>query len=83
MTPSAQRSKRVIISDYSSTTRFVLVYNDSSKIIEAIQSRCTVLSSGELNSDEILERLKYVLDQENAKYKDDGLQTIIDTCNAI
>ena len=81
MTPSAQGSMRVTISDYSSTTRFVLACNDSSKIIEAIQSRCTVLRFGKLSSDEILERLKYVLNQENAKYKEDGLQAIIDTCN--
>ena len=55
--------------------------NDSSKIIEAIQSRCTVLRFGKLSSEEILERLKFVLDSENAKYKQDGLQAIIDTCN--
>ena len=60
MTPSAQGSMRVTISDYSSTTRFVLACNDSSKIIEAIQSRCTVLRFGKLSSDEILERLKYI-----------------------
>ena len=72
---------RVTISDYSNTTRFVLACNDSSKIIEAIQSRCTVLRFGKLSSEEILERLKFVLDSENAKYKQDGLQAIIDTCN--
>ena len=81
MTPSAQGSMRVTISDYSNTTRFVLACNDSSKIIEAIQSRCTVLRFGKLSSEEILERLKFVLNSENAKYKQDGLQAIIDTCN--
>ena len=81
MTPSAQGSMRVTISDYSNTTRFVLACNDSSKIIEAIQSRCTVLRFGKLSSEEILERLKYVLNCENAKYKEDGLKAIIDTCN--
>ena len=61
MTSSAQGSMRVTISDYSNTTRFVLACNDSSKIIEAIQSRCTVLRFGKLSSEEIKERLKYVL----------------------
>ena len=57
MTSSAQGSMRVTISDYSNTTRFVLACNDSSKIIEAIQSRCTVLRFGKLSSDDIKERI--------------------------
>ena len=81
MTSSAQGSMRVTISDYSNTTRFVLACNDSSKIIEAIQSRCTVLRFGKLSSEEIKERLKYVLYCENAKYTEEGLKAIIDTCN--
>ena len=81
MTSSAQGSMRVTISDYSNTTRFVLACNDSSKIIEAIQSRCTVLRFGKLSSDGIKERIKFVLNNENAKYDEKGLQAIIDTCN--
>ena len=72
MTSSAQGSMRVTISDYSNTTRFVL--NDSSKIIEAIQSRCTVLRFGKLSSER-----KNKLKNENAKYDDNGLK--VDTCN--
>jgi replication factor C subunit 2/4 len=81
MTSSAQGSMRVTISDYSNTTRFVLACNDSSKIIEAIQSRCTVLRFGKLSSDDIKERIKFVLKNENATYDEKGLQAIIDTCN--
>ena len=81
MTSSAQGSMRVTISDYSSTTRFVLACNDSSKIIEAIQSRCTVLRFGKLSSEDIKERIIFVLNNENAKYDEKGLQAIIDTCN--
>ena len=81
MTSSAQGSMRVTISDYSSTTRFVLACNDSSKIIEAIQSRCTVLRFGKLSSEDIKGRLRYVLKNENAKYDEKGLQAIMDTCN--
>ena len=81
MTSSAQGSMRVTISDYSNTTRFILACNDSSKIIEAIQSRCTVLRFGKLSSEDIKERIKFVLNKENATYDDKGLQAIIDTCN--
>ena len=81
MTPSAQASMRVTISDYSSTTRFVLACNDSSKIIEAIQSRCTVLRFGKLSAENIKKRVRDVLENENAKCDAKGLQAIIDTCN--
>ena len=81
MTSSAQGSMRVTISDYSSTTRFVLACNDSTKIIEAIQSRCTVLRFGKLSSEDIRERILFVLNNEKAKYDEKGLQAIIDTCN--
>jgi replication factor C subunit 2/4 len=81
MTSSAQGSMRVTISDYSNTTRFVLACNDSSKIIEAIQSRCTVLRFGKLSSEDIKERIKYVLNTEQAKYDESGLKAIVDTCN--
>ena len=81
MTSSAQGSMRVTISDYSNTTRFVLACNDSSKIIEAIQSRCTVLRFGKLSPDDIKERIKFVLKNEHANYDEKGLQAIIDTCN--
>ena len=81
MTPSAQASMRVTISDYSNTTRFVLACNDSSKIIEAIQSRCTVLRFGKLSAENIKKRVKDVLENENAKCDAKGLQAIIDTCN--
>ncbi len=33
----------MIISDFADTTRFVLSCNDSSKLIDAIQSRCAIL----------------------------------------
>ena len=81
MTSSAQGSMRVTISDYSNTTRFVLACNDSSKIIEAIQSRCTVLRFGKLSPDDIKERIIFVLKNEHANYDEKGLQAIIDTCN--
>ena len=40
-----------------------------------------MLRFGKLSSEEILERLKYVLDCEKAKYTEGGLQAILDTCN--
>ena len=81
MTSSAQGSMRVTISDYSNTTRFVLACNDSSKIIEAIQSRCIVLRFGKLSEEDIRKRINAVLSLEGADFDEGGLKAIVDTCN--
>ena len=39
MTDSAQQALRMVMTEYTDTTRFALACNDSSKIIEPIQSR--------------------------------------------
>ncbi len=57
MTNTAQQALRVIISDHSGETRFVLACNDSTKIIEPIQSRLSIVRFKKLSDDEIVERL--------------------------
>ena len=61
MTQSAQQALRVIMSDFSNTTRFALACNDSTKIIEPIQSRCTILRYGKIKPDEMEERINAVI----------------------
>lgn len=45
---------------YSSTTRFALACNQSTKIIEPIQSRCAVVRYSKLGDVDILKRLLWV-----------------------
>jgi replication factor C subunit 2/4 len=45
MTEAAQQALRRTIELYATSTRFALACNNSDKIIEPIQSRCTVLRS--------------------------------------
>ena len=55
LTNSAQQALRMIISDFSNTTRFVFCCNDSTKIIEALQSRCSILRFSKLNTTDVSE----------------------------
>ena len=64
-----------------STTRFALACNTSSKIIEPIQSRCAIVRFNKLSEEEILERLKHVIDEEKIAYNNDGLQAILFTAD--
>ena len=49
---------------YSSTTRFALACNLSSKIIEPIQSRCAILRFTKLSDEQVLKRLNQVIQEE-------------------
>lgn len=69
LTEGAQQALRMIISDYADTTRFVLSCNDSTKIIDAIQSRCAILRFTKLTDKQILARLLEIIDKESVRRK--------------
>ncbi|KAL0230070.1 hypothetical protein PCE1_003634 [Barthelona sp. PCE] len=77
MTAAAQQALRRTMELYADTTRFALACNTSSKIIEAIQSRCAILRFTRLENAEVLKRLEEVLTRENAVYDDSGLETLL------
>lgn len=79
MTESAQQALRVIISDSSSTTRFVLACNDSSKIIEAIQSRCNIFRFSRLTNVDIARNLKRIIELEEVESDNDGIKALLET----
>jgi replication factor C subunit 2/4 len=64
MTESAQQALRMVMTEFSNTTRFALACNDSSKLIEPIQSRCAIVRFTKLTDEEVLRRLKFVTDAE-------------------
>ncbi|KAJ3189140.1 Subunit of heteropentameric Replication factor C (RF-C) [Gaertneriomyces sp. JEL0708] len=79
MTPGAQQALRRTMEIYSSTTRFALACNMSSKIIEPIQSRCAILRFTRINDRQVLERLTIICEAEKVKYTPDGLEAVIFT----
>ena len=79
MTESAQQALRMIMTEYSSTTRFAIACNDSSKLIEPIQSRCAIIRFTKLADEEILERLNHVIEEESIKCDESGLEALIFT----
>lgn len=65
---------------YSDTTRFALACNQSSKIIEPIQSRCAILRFTRLTDEEVLERVLKVIQLEGIQaYDESGLEALIFT----
>eukprot|EP01126_Amoeba_proteus_P045340 TRINITY_DN506_c0_g1_i14.p1 TRINITY_DN506_c0_g1~~TRINITY_DN506_c0_g1_i14.p1 ORF type:complete len:139 (-),score=28.17 TRINITY_DN506_c0_g1_i14:432-848(-) len=81
MTSQAQQALRRIMEEYSSTTRFALACNYSTKIIEAIQSRCAILRYTKLSDPEVLMRLKQIAKEENVPYTDDGMEALLFTAS--
>ena len=78
MTKGSQQALRRTMEVYSATTRFALSCNNSSKVIEAIQSRCAVLRYTKLGDREVLERLLAVIEAEgNIPYLKDGLEVLV------
>ncbi|KAJ3239127.1 replication factor C subunit 4 [Chytriomyces hyalinus] len=77
MTPGAQQALRRTMEIYSSTTRFALACNMSSKIIEPIQSRCAILRYSRLSDEQVLKRLLEICKFESVEYVPEGLEAII------
>jgi len=76
LTKDAQHALRRTMENYASTCRFILSCNYSSKIIDPIQSRCTVFRFVLLKKDEIVEIIKSVAKAEKLKIDDNAIEAI-------
>lgn len=81
MTSGAQQALRRTMEIYSSTTRFALACNQSSKIIEPIQSRCAIVRFSKLSDQEILSRLMVVAQREKVAFTPEGLEAVVFTAD--
>eukprot|EP01068_Selenidium_serpulae_P012084 Selendium_serpulae@DN5767_c0_g1_i9.p2 len=79
MTDAAQQALRRLMEVHSGTTRFALACNQSTKIIEPIQSRCAIVRFAKLTDEQILQRVVHVCVKENVVYDEGGMDALIFT----
>jgi len=76
LTPEAQQALRRIMENYSSTCRFILSCNYSSKIIDPIQSRCAIFRFKLLEKKDIEKRLKVIAEGEKLTINEETIETL-------
>ena len=79
MTNDAQFALRRVIEKFTRTTRFCIICNYVSKIIPALQSRCTRFRFAPLLKEDMERRLRFVIDKEalGARVRDNGVAAIL------
>jgi replication factor C small subunit len=73
MAPLSQPALRRIMEDNSRNTRFILIANFSSGIIEALQSRCAIFRFQRLDEASVTEQLKVIARKEKLKVASAGV----------
>ncbi|MCD5409343.1 MAG: replication factor C small subunit [Methanocellales archaeon] len=76
LTHDAQSALRRTMERYTSTCRFILSCNYSSKIIEPIQSRCAVYRFKPISSEAVEKCIRQIAKEEGLQLTDDGIEAI-------
>ena len=79
MTSEAQTALRRIMEDSSRTTRFIIICNYLSQLIEPIQSRCVVFRFTRLPKQEVVEHLSELCKQEGVEFDVKAVSRIYDS----
>jgi replication factor C small subunit len=77
LTSDAQNALRRTMEQYTSTCRFILSCNYSSKIIDPIQSRCAIFRFTRLGKESVKQYLKHILSAEKTGFDDEGVEAIL------
>jgi replication factor C small subunit len=78
LTREAQQALRRTMENYTQTCRFILSCNYSSKIIDPIQSRCSVFRFKPLSKEEMFEIIGKIAESENLKIDDKAKEAIFE-----
>ncbi|MCA9487950.1 MAG: replication factor C small subunit [Nanoarchaeota archaeon] len=76
LTPEAQQALRRTMENYSSTCRFIMSCNYSSKIIDPIQSRCAIFRFKLLEKKDIEKVLRRIADSESLILNPEAIDTL-------
>jgi len=77
LTKEAQQALRRTMENYTSTCRFILAANYSSKIIDPIQSRCAVFRFKNLDKKDIVELIDYIVSKEQLNITTEGKDALV------
>lgn len=76
LTSDAQSALRRTIEKYTRICRFILSVNYSSRVIEPIQSRCTVFRFSPIKEDDVKKFMQKIASAEKVEITPDGLETL-------
>ncbi len=76
MTPEAQTALRRIIEDSSKTTRFIIICNYLSQIIDPLQSRCVIFRFTRLAEKHVIDHMKMICKKEGINFEEKALSKI-------
>lgn len=77
MTQDAQSALRRVMEKYIKTSRFCLICNNINKIVPGIQSRCSKMRFGILDSKQIAEKVRDITLKENVNINDEAINILI------
>ena len=78
LTKEAQQALRRTMENFSNTTRFILSCNYSSKVIDPIQSRCTVFRFKPLTKDDLKSYIQRIAKEEKLKIDAKALDAVVE-----
>ena len=76
LTREAQQALRRTMENFTSTCRFILSCNYSSKILDPIQSRCVIFRFKLLEKRDIEKRIKVIAEEEQLQIDDKTIETV-------